>query len=80
MGCILHDLHLQAGDDEEESGPNVSHVTRPEERRLPPHVTHSHTCTDTRKLPPARRHESKHDETQKRLNTEPQGVPEALDR
>ena len=28
---ILHDLHLQADDDEEELGPNVSQVTRPEE-------------------------------------------------
>ena len=34
----MHDLHLQAGDDEEESGPNVSHVTGPEESaaRHPP--------------------------------------------
>ena len=35
MGCILHDLHLQAGDDEEESGPHVSHVTGPEEAIMP---------------------------------------------
>ena len=43
MGCILHDLHLQAGDDEEESGPNVSHVTGPEESaaRHPPARTGS---------------------------------------
>ena len=31
MVCILHDLHPQASDDEEESGPNVSQVTGPEE-------------------------------------------------
>ena len=31
MVHILHDLHPQAGDDEEESGPNVSQVTGPEE-------------------------------------------------
>ena len=53
---LLHS-HPQAGD-EDESGANVSQVTRPEERRLPPHVTHSHTCTDIMKLPPARRHTS----------------------
>ena len=31
MACILHDLRPQASDDEEQSGPNVSQVTGPEE-------------------------------------------------
>ena len=44
MVHILHDLHPQAGDDEEESGPNVSQVTGPEEECRPhprvPNSTH----------------------------------------
>ena len=35
---ILHDLHLQAGD-EAESGPNVSQVTGPEESAARPHIS-----------------------------------------
>ena len=36
---VLHDLHPQAGDDEEESGPHVSHVTGPEESAGRPHMS-----------------------------------------
>ena len=39
MVQILHSLHLQAGDDEEESGPNVSQVTGPEESAAHPHMS-----------------------------------------
>ena len=39
MVHILHILHLQAGDDEEESGPNVSQVTGPEESAARPHMS-----------------------------------------
>ena len=39
MVHILHDLHPQAGDDEEESGPNVSQVTGPEESAGRPHMS-----------------------------------------
>ena len=38
MVQILHNLHPQAGDDEEESGPNVSQVTGPEESAARPHM------------------------------------------
>ena len=34
----MHDLHLQAGVDEEESSPNVSQVTGPEESAARPHM------------------------------------------
>ena len=53
--CILHELHPQAGDDEEESGPNVSHVTGPEESAVAstchpfPHMTR---YEETATLPP----------------------------
>ena len=36
MVHILHDSHPQAGDDEDESGANVSQVTRPEESAARP--------------------------------------------
>ena len=36
MVRTLRDLHPQAGDDEEESGPHVSHVTGPEESAARP--------------------------------------------
>ena len=39
MVHILHDLHPQASDDEEESGPNVSQVTGPEEGAAPQKYT-----------------------------------------
>ena len=39
MVHILHSLHLQAGDDEEESGPNVSQVTGPEESAARPNMS-----------------------------------------
>ena len=35
----MHDLHLQAGDDEEESGLNVSQVTGPEKSAARPHMS-----------------------------------------
>ena len=35
----MHSLHLQAGDDEEESGPNASQVTGPEESAARPHMS-----------------------------------------
>ena len=39
MVHILHDLHPQAGDDEEESGPNMSQVTGPEESAACTHMS-----------------------------------------
>ena len=46
MVHFLHDSHPQAGDDEDESGANVSLVTRPEESAARPHMslipTHGH--------------------------------------
>ena len=39
VGRILNDLHPQAGDDEEESGPHVSHVTGPKESAARPDMS-----------------------------------------
>ena len=39
MVHILHDLHPHAGDDEEESGPNVSQMSGSEERVGHPHMS-----------------------------------------
>ena len=48
MGRFLNDLHPQAGDDEEESGPHVSHVTGPEESATRPHMSHIPTHAQIR--------------------------------
>ena len=47
-GELLHDSHPQAADDEDESGANVSQVTRPEESAGRPHMSPSPTHAQIR--------------------------------
>ena len=81
MGRILHDLHPQAGDDEEESGQHVSHVTGPEESAGRPHMSPIPTHAQIRGNyhPPADAPHDSTNQTQKRPELEPQAVPEDAD-
>ena len=80
MVHFLHDSHPQAGDDEDESGANVSQVTRPEESAARPHMSPipTHAQIRGRCHPPAV-HNTAGNLAALRLNIEPQGDPEALD-